>query len=266
MLLKIQHRTHYGFERPVPYGLQRVRLIPKENASQKILAWNTAITGGKVEADYTDYHNNHILLVSIDQGTKEIIITCDGEVETIDNGGVIGRHGGHVPLWYFLRPTKLTEPTRDVQAFARSLDTDRSNQLGTLHALSAKVLDTVHYDIGYTDTATTADAVLAAGHGVCQDHAHVFITSARVLGFPARYVSGYLMLTDRVDQDASHAWAEAHVDGLGWVGFDISNGISPDPRYVRIATGADYAEAAPISGLSYGGGDQHMVVSLTVEQ
>jgi transglutaminase-like putative cysteine protease len=266
MLLKIHHRTEYKFERPVPYGLQRLRLIPKENASQKIVYWNTVIDGGQVEADYTDYHNNHILLVRILAGAQQIVITCDGEVETTDNHGIIGRHGGHVPLWYFLRPTPLTEPTRELQTFTKSLDADRSNPLEMLHALSAKILATVQYDIGYTDSKTTADTALAAGHGVCQDHAHIFITAARILGIPARYVSGYLKLTDQIEQEASHAWAEAHVDGLGWVGFDISNGISPDTRYVRVATGADYAEAAPISGMSYGGGDQSMVVSLAVEQ
>jgi transglutaminase-like putative cysteine protease len=266
MLLKIRHRTEYRFERPVPYGLQRLRLIPKENASQKIIRWNTQIDGGHVEADYTDYHNNHILLVRTDAGAQEIVISCDGEVETTNNHGIIGRHGGHVPLWYFLRPTPLTEPTRELQAFAKSLDADRGKPLEMLHALSARILATVRYDVGYTDSKTTADAALSAGHGVCQDHAHIFITAARILGIPARYVSGYLMMNDQIEQEASHAWAEAHVDGLGWVGFDVSNGISPDPRYVRVATGADYAEAAPISGMSYGGGDQSMVVSLAVEQ
>lgn len=266
MLLKIRHSTHYHFDKPVPYGLQRIRLIPKENASQKIVRWNTEIDGGQVEADYTDYHNNHVLLVRINEGARDISIMCDGEVETIDNHGIIGRHGGHVPLWYFLRPTALTEPGRELQAFAKSLDISDGNFLETLHALSAKIRATVRYETGVTNAKTTADAALAAGHGVCQDHAHIFIAAARVLGFPARYVSGYLMLDDRIEQEASHAWAEAHVDGLGWVGFDISNGISPDPRYVRIATGADYAEAAPISGISYGGGEQSMVVSLAVEQ
>ncbi|MFM2409372.1 MAG: hypothetical protein RL481_200 [Pseudomonadota bacterium] len=265
MRLKILHRTHYRFDNPVPYGLQRLRLIPKENASQKILRWATDIEGGQVEADYTDYHNNHILLVRIDEGAREIGVTCDGEVETIDNNGVIGRHGGHVPLWFFQRPTRLTKPTAEIVALAKSVD-GGGDQLALLHALSAKILSVVRYDIGYTNAETTADMALSAGHGVCQDHAHIFITAARSLGIPARYVSGYLMMNDRIEQEATHAWAEAHVDNLGWVGFDISNGISPDPRYVRIATGADYAEAAPVSGVSYGGGEQTMRVELAVEQ
>jgi transglutaminase-like putative cysteine protease len=264
MILKIHHKTYYRFQSPVPYGLQRIRLIPKENASQKIHTWNTVIAGGQVEADYTDYHNNHSLLVRIDEGAQEITITSDGEVETVDKHGIVGRHGGHVPLWYFLRPTRLTEPSPEIRSLAKSVAA--ADQLPTLHALSAKVREVVRYDTGHTDVRTTADAALAAGHGVCQDHAHIFISAARTLGFPARYVSGYLMMNDRIEQEASHAWAEAHVDGLGWVGFDISNGISPDPRYVKIATGADYAEAAPISGMSYGGGEQEMVVSLAVEQ
>jgi transglutaminase-like putative cysteine protease len=87
-----------------------------------------------------------------------------------------------------------------------------------------------------------------------------------VLGIPARYVSGYLMMNDRIDQEAGHGWAEAHVDGLGWVGFDISNGICPDERYVRIATGRDYRDAAPVNGVSYGAGESLLAVSLAVEQ
>ena len=86
------------------------------------------------------------------------------------------------------------------------------------------------------------------------------------MGIPARYVSGYLMLEDRIDQEATHAWAEAHVEGLGWVGFDVSNGICPDARYVRVATGRDYAEAAPVTGISWGPGESILSVSLAVEQ
>ena len=107
---------------------------------------------------------------------------------------------------------------------------------------------------------------MKSGSGVCQDHTHVFITIARLFGYPARYVSGYLMLENSIEQNASHAWAEVHLEGLGWVGFDVSNGISPDDRYVRIATGLDYREAAPVSGIWFGGGKESMTVKLQVQQ
>jgi transglutaminase-like putative cysteine protease len=124
----------------------------------------------------------------------------------------------------------------------------------------------ISYETGVSHVGWTAEEALAAGHGVCQDMAHAFVAAARVLGVPARYVSGYLMMNDRVRQDATHAWAEAHVPDLGWVGFDPSNGISPDTRYVRVATGLDYAEAAPVAGLRTGEGAESMTVNVDVEQ
>jgi len=124
----------------------------------------------------------------------------------------------------------------------------------------------MRYDTEQTHANTLAEDALAQGHGVCQDHSHVFVSSARLLGFPARYVSGYLMMNDRVEQDATHAWAEAYVDGVGWIGFDISNAISPDERYVRVATGLDYADCAPITGVRYGAEKGTMEVEIQVQQ
>jgi transglutaminase-like putative cysteine protease len=74
------------------------------------------------------------------------------------------------------------------------------------------------------------------------------------------------MMNDRVEQDASHAWAEVHIESLGWVGFDVSNGICPDERYVRIATGLDSHDAAPITGLRLGTAAESMIVSLQIQQ
>jgi len=101
---------------------------------------------------------------------------------------------------------------------------------------------------------------------VCQDHSHIFIACAREMGMPARYVSGYLMIDGATAQDAMHAWAEAHVDALGWVGFDVSNAISPDARYVRVATGLDYADASPVSGTRVGGTGERLEVRIDVVQ
>ena len=134
----------------------------------------------------------------------------------------------------------------------------------TLHNLSAAIRERVVYDTGHTDVGTPAEEAVAAGRGVCQDHAQIFIAAARALEIPTRYVSGYLMMDDRIEQEATHAWAEAWVYGLGWVGFDISNGISPDPRYVRVATGRDYRDAAPVTGISFGATAEELSVELAV--
>src|SRR5690606_677556 len=120
--------------------------------------------------------------------------------------------------------------------------------------------------VGATGAATTAEEALAVGRGVCQDQAQIFAAAARALGFPARYVSGYLMMSDTADQLASHAWAEAHLSSIGWVAFDPSNAISPDERYVRLAVGRDYRDAAPVSGIRLGTADERLAVHITVEQ
>ena len=109
-----------------------------------------------------------------------------------------------------------------------------------------------------------AEEAVAAGWGVCQDHAHIFIAAARSLDIPARYVSGYLMMNDRINQEATHAWAEAYVQNLGWVGFDVANAMCPDDRYVRVATGLDYGEAAPVSGTRRRAGAERLAVTVEV--
>ncbi|MES2493559.1 MAG: transglutaminase family protein [Pseudomonadota bacterium] len=266
MRLTIRHVTHYQFDPPHTHGLQRVRLVPKGSHDQSIIDWRMDLTGGKVEAEYEDHNCNRVALVSLVPETAELTIACSGVVETSDRAGVVGAHTGKVPVWNFLNESPLTRPGARLRALLARLPRDAADPLGQLHALSQAVLGAVAYETGYTDAATTAEEALVAGHGVCQDHAHIFIGAARALGVPARYVSGYLMMDDRTEQQAGHAWAEAHVEGLGWVGFDVSNGISPDARYVRVASGRDYAEAAPVTGISYGSGKTTLSVSLAVAQ
>lgn len=266
MLLSIHHITEYQFDQPVHYALQRLKLRPKDGAGQRIIDWTLTVDGGKIEAEQDDPHNNHVTLISVEEGRTAITISCHGQVETTDNHGILGRHRSHVPLWAYGRPTRLTTVGRGVQKLVTGIDRDQPDKLALLHQLSAHILESVAYQGGATSVESSAEHAIAAGAGVCQDHAHIFIAACRYMGIPARYVSGYLMMDGQVEQSASHAWAEAHVDAIGWVGFDISNGISPDGRYVRVATGFDYRDAAPISGMSFGARDKSMVVSLRVEQ
>jgi transglutaminase-like putative cysteine protease len=265
LLLSIDHQTRYHFDEPVAHALQRLRLTPKTTSGQSIIEWEMALTGATVEAEYEDQNHNRTTLISLEPDAQEVVVTCRGLVQTADQAGVIGRHAGHLPLWHFLDQTPATAPGPRMRALVAALPVE-DDLVATLHRLSAAVIATVEYAAGHTDAATTAEEALGGGKGVCQDHAQIFVGCARMLGVPARYVSGYLMMDDRVEQEASHAWAEAHIESLGWVGFDVSNGISPDRRYVRVATGRDYREAAPVTGISYGGGDSAMHVRLAVEQ
>ena len=264
MRLAIDHRTDYVYDAPVPYGLLELRLTPKSRAGQEVIQWAIAIEGGKVELDFDDQHNNRVTLASIEPGKDHITIHCEGEVDNTNDTGVIGSHGGFAPLWYFNRSTPITKPGPLLRKLIKEIGDD--DDVPKLHALSKAILDNVTYETGKTHSATTAEEALAAGHGVCQDHAQIFVSAARLLGYGARYVSGYLLMEDRQSQEASHGWAEAHVDGLGWVGFDIANGISPDERYIRVATGLDYQEAAPISGMRFGDSGEAMTVMLNVQQ
>jgi transglutaminase-like putative cysteine protease len=266
MRLKISHETSYAFSQPVAYALQELRLTPKSRAGQRVLSWSIELAGARRQADFEDQHNNAVTLTTVDEGAVRVAVRCAGEVETENRSGVVGEHGGYAPLWYFRRTTPLTRPGPGLRKLAREAGAGSDADITRLHRLSSAIAAAMRYDKAPTAVTTAAEQALEAGAGVCQDHAHVFVAAARLLGFPARYVSGYLMLNAGVEQEAAHAWAEAHVRDIGWVGFDVSNGISPDERYVRVATGLDYSEAAPVTGMRYGAAAESMIVSLAVQQ
>ena len=266
LTLSIRHSTHYAFAEPVIHALQRLRLTPKETQGQRIIEWQMRFDNADAELQYDDQHFNHVTLIGVHPGAREVTVMCEGVVETEDNAGVIGHHSGHLPLWSFLRQTPLTRPGTKLRGLLRDVPaSDTRKPLDFLHALSQVIRERVAYETGRTQATTTAEEAVGQGAGVCQDHAHIFIGAARASGIPARYISGYLMMDDRIEQEATHAWAEAHVEGLGWVGFDVSNGISPDPRYVRVATGSDYRDAAPITGMSVGSAEEVLTVGVAVE-
>ncbi|MEL6735255.1 MAG: transglutaminase family protein [Pseudomonadota bacterium] len=266
MRLKVHHVSEFAYPGPVPYALHQARLTPKNNAMQTILDWSLTISGGDTQAQFHDHHHNQVTLISQHSDSSAIRIEAHGEIDTKDGAGVIGKHGGYSPLWLFLRQTPITAPGKGVRALARNFNGKSEDTLGMLHDLSAAIVDAVDYQVNTTNVDTSAEEALRGGQGVCQDHAHVFLSAARLLDVPCRYVSGYLMMDDRVLQDATHAWVEAHVPQLGWVGFDVSNRISPDERYVRVATGLDYSDAAPLKGLRLGTQPESLVVSVQVQQ
>lgn len=270
MILSISHKTSYSYASPLGYGLQQLRVKPMPRKGQKINAWNIDLIGATKQAEFFDQHNNYVWLTKFDAGAHEVAITCTGQIETEDCNGIMGPNEGLAPLWLFQRQTALTQPGPSLLKFIKNFGSITHEPIKVFHALSAAIVSHVPYQTGTTISGTTAEESLKLQSGVCQDHTHIMLGIARHMGYPARYVSGYLMMNDRIDQDAGHAWAEIYIDSLGWVGFDVSNGISPDDRYVRIATGLDYLEAAPVTGVNYrlnGASDQNnMIVNIQVQQ
>jgi transglutaminase-like putative cysteine protease len=118
-----------------------------------------------------------------------------------------------------------------------------------------------------TNLLPTASEAFSLKRGVCRDLCHIFLAAARHLGIPARYVAGYLHMADgTVEQEAGHAWAEAFIADIGWVGFDPANAICPTEAYVRVAIGLDSIGPAPVRGTRFGAGRENLDVTITVGQ
>ena len=265
MKLSIVHETNYRFAETANHSIQYLRLSPRQDACQRVLSWS--VTSQGTMTPWIDGFGNNVHVSTIDGPHEELSVIVEGVIETFDTAGILPARDGLPPM-LFIRDTPLTvagEGAEDIAESVRSVM--GGGTVPGLHALTNAISERIQYDPGTTTTATTAEEAIATGTGVCQDHAHVFIACARCLGVPARYVSGYLLAGQGNDSHvASHAWAEAHVEGLGWVSFDPTNEQSATEEYVRLAIGFDFASAAPIRGSRVGGGVEEMSVKVQIEQ
>lgn len=267
MRLKIEHRTEYVYSQPASYALLQLRMRPQSSATQTVESWELTLEGARPQARFFDHLGTDVDLIEPLPGSDRVAITVTGAVETITPDQIMAPPFSLLDPKFFLRGTALTQPTETISGLGIWTSKTEFVDVADLHTLSQTILDAMPYTSGTTDVSTSAAAAFERGTGVCQDHTHVFLSAARAMGVPSRYVSGYLMMDDRVEQDASHAWAEAYVAGLGWIGFDVSNGISPDERYVKIAHGLDYIDCTPAHGIVIGAASTaDLVVSIQVQQ
>tara|TARA_R110000868_G_scaffold242393_2_gene497888 strand:+ start:2951 stop:3769 length:819 start_codon:yes stop_codon:yes gene_type:complete len=267
MRMHIEHETVYSYDEPVSYSIQALRLRPLDTASQRIVNWTVETPLYASVRDQRDVYGNVLQMLYVERPHKEIRLRVWGEVETTEMHGVVTGAIEKFPPRFYLRRSMLTEPDDAILTLANAArEASDGTQLGLAHCLMDKTRDALDYMIGETDVTTSAAQALANGSGVCQDHAHVFIAAARSLGMPARYVSGYLWIEAGEQGEAAHAWAEAYIEDLGWVGFDVANRICPSEAHVRVASGLDYLEAAPIRGLRRGGGQETLDVKVQVAE
>jgi len=264
VLISVRHVTRYTYAAPVSYAVQSLRLTPASFAGHRVLTWEVRVPGAGPALQFKDGHGNLVHMVTIAARHSSLTIEAGGTVETSDSNGVVDGLPSASPPRVYLRQTAQTRAEPRIRELAQAAV--RTDTISHLHALSSAIRECVAYVAGTTDAQTTAVDALAAGKGVCQDHAHIFIAAARCLGIPARYVTGYLLIEQSLPAPAHHAWAEAWVEGLGWVGFDVANRICPTERYVRLAAGLDALGAAPIAGSRRGGDGEELDVCVLVQQ
>ena len=264
MLIRVEHATSYNYSERVLATTQYLRMTPLSGRTQAVESW-ALICPGATMTSWQDQYGNACHTLTLSKPVDHLDIRVSGLVRTRDTSGVVGVASSELPVMLYLRETPQTVASGPVRDFVSRFEApSKKDRIEVLHEIMLAIADAVSYSPGDTHVHTTGAEALEQGRGVCQDHAHIFCASCRTLGIPARYVSGYL--THGLGHEAhaaSHAWAEAFVDSLGWVGFDPTNRACPDESYIRTAVGLDYSEAGPVRGVRAGGGVETMSVRVS---
>ncbi len=264
MKLNILHQTRYRYAEAASLIVQALRMWPVESAGQHCQSWRVEVDGSLLQPTCVDGFGNRVATHSVDRMVDTVLISVRGVIETRDCQGVHVDPNPGLPPAFYVASTELTAVNAQISELAR-VASGPGGALERMHLLSNAVRDRIEYRTEQTGVETTAAEALVLGAGVCQDHAQVMISAARSLGFAARYVSGYLCPAGE-EAAASHAWAEVHVEDLGWVGFDPANRQCPNERYVRIACGRDYRDAAPVRGVRIGGLAETLEVQVQIAE
>ncbi|MCB1479341.1 MAG: transglutaminase family protein [Rhodobiaceae bacterium] len=266
MHLKLRHSTRYTYDTPVRGIIQILRLTPRPHDAQHVIKWRIDVDQDATLKSSEDSFGNIVHTFWAEGPLETLTITVEGEVQTEDSNGVLRGTPERLPLGLFLRETRLTMPDDKIRDFAAKT-AKSAPVLDALHALMGAIHKRMKFDTEATSVATTAAEAFKAKHGVCQDFAHVFISAARTLQIPARYVSGYLRESGgKEEYEAGHGWAEAWVPDLGWIGFDPANDTCPTDAYIRIACGLDYLDAGPVRGVRTGIATEKLDVEIQVTQ
>lgn len=279
MRLKVTHRTRYVYSSAVRESFNEARLQPTTNDHQTCENFLLRVLPAVRLKHYHDLYANIVHYFDIPEAHDTLDVESAARVVTRPQRSALD-----VEPWLLARVSELhrhercfdyTQPSHYVEtspeAWRLALDVT-AGQTEVWRAAVA-VMEHVHrefrYDSGATNVHTHMAEVLAERRGVCQDFAHVMIGLLRAIGIPALYVSGYLYNGPRdqlLGAQASHAWCEIFLPGLGWRGLDPTNNQPADERYIKIAVGRDYADVPPLRGHYKGTLDRQLEVEVLVER
>jgi transglutaminase-like putative cysteine protease len=253
---------------------------PRSEGGQRCLSFRLTTSPSSKSHSYNDCYGNIVHHFNVPTPHRTLAITAESMVILSPPDPLPDAIGEEAwaaldvmieaeDWWEFLAPSRFAMPSPLVESLADELGaTRRADPLIVLRELNQRMYKAFGYDPEHTEVDSPIDLALAERKGVCQDFAHIMITLVRRLGIPCRYVSGYLFHRaqdhDRSEQDATHAWVEALLPGLGWVGFDPTNNLLASERHIRTAVGRDYADVPPTRGVFKGRAKSHLEVGVKV--
>ena len=283
MYYSIKHSTHFRYAEVVNESITEVRMHPRSDQAQRCSNFILRVSPRAKIHHHRDFFGNLVHHFDTPRSHSQLSILSNAVVEMLDAPQIpLSLEEFHwaeideatrLGAYYFeLAPSPLTQTTGLLRNLARELNVDRrrNDPLGLLRELNSAINGYFDYSPRSTDVDSPIDVALSLKKGVCQDFAHIMITIVReFLHIPCRYVSGYLFHAveehDRSAEDATHAWVEAWLPGLGWVGFDPTNNLIAGERHIRVAIGRDYQDVPPTRGVVKGNAESEITVAVEVK-
>ncbi len=268
MWLTVEHVTRFSYDAPINEAYSEIRLKPAHRDGQRCSSFAlTTEPRGVSIAEYRDRFGNAVHHFDVLESHEALGVTARSEVWTPDQFVDDEAAPSLLDRWDLLRPSRYIPfggAIADLAADVRAAD----SLLGTAQAVMAAVRQRMTYETGSTHVRTVADEALAAGHGVCQDFAHVMIGVCRLHEIPSRYVSGYLFDPQAAGNgnSASHAWVDIWDPERGWVSLDPTHDREQTGRYVRVGVGRDYADVPPTRGVFKGKAREKLEVAVRIRE
>jgi transglutaminase-like putative cysteine protease len=254
------------FAEPVRALTQVLRLTPRGFDSQHVQAWSIGVVPDAKLRRSEDAFGNIVHACSHDGPLDKVTFFVEGEIETSDAAGVARGLYERFPLDVFLREVDATHADAKLREFTGDSLADETDPLARMHLLMDALAEACAFEPGETPAPRKASEVFASGKGSARELAQVFVAAARAQNVPARFISGFFLGDEGAGEaGVHHAWAEAFVEPIGWIGFDCALGICPRDEHLRIAQGLDYWGAAPRRGAAFGYAAEKTVARLNVD-
>lgn len=253
--LEFEFRTELAFSEPVREHVFSLHCLPREDEEQKIQSYGVMLEPAVGYEMRRDGFGNWLVCGSCPEPHEAFVYRTHGIVR-VDRTRRTTEEVNPV-LRY---PTTLTMPDDAIRALWKSLPLEGKTPWEQAELLNQAVADALTYRSGTTGVQTTAAEALRAGEGVCQDHAHLLLSLARLSGFGARYCMGLIS-----GEGATHAWAELALPD-GWKGFDPTNRRAADETYLRFAVGRDASDCWAERGVFRGSAAQTMNIQMRLRE